>query len=243
MGKVAGLVELVQLKNEDYISIQHNGVKSYGGNQSWWIKDNPLIYEEGCGIISMCDLELYVKMRKMEYEDCSLGDKHATVKTMTYWEYKSYIDQAGESRYRLSFGRKGKNVGLLPITMVKGLKTDDHLHEMIHGRFKSVKWAPAVNSSKTKEYIIDMLSRDIPVVASYYVLNKNNKLDLYSYNPKTLSMKAENNIKGHYFNITGYGVLGDKEYLKVSSWGKKYYISYDEWAKKLSVFSNILFVK
>lgn len=224
MEKRKGLINLIKLKNEDYVLIQHNGVKSYGGNQSWWNKDNTVLCDHGCGIISMCDLELYLK-------------KHTSFETMTYWEYKRYVDDASKTRYDMGIAKKRKDLGLVPMTMMRGLKGETDI------RNSKIKWAPSLNSNKTKEYIIDMLSRDIPVVASYYVFNKNNKLNLCSYNIKSATMKSEKEIKAHYFNITGLAVYNQKEYLCISSWGKKYYINYDEWAEKLSFFSNILLIK
>lgn len=239
MAKSKDLIDLIKLNIESYVSIQHNGDRSYGGNQGWWSKENSLFNDQGCGVISMCDLEIYLHMTMRKQH----GDKKESDAPMTYWEYKRYIDDAGKSRYTLGVGKNTEKLGLMPLTMVKGLKENKELLDGISiGKRCRLKWAPSTNSNKIKEYIIDTLSRDIPVVASYYVFNKENKLSLYKYDSGKQKMTKCGEIKSHYFNITGMSVLEDREYLSISSWGKKYYISYDEWAKKLSIFSNILLI-
>lgn len=239
MPNTMGLVELIKLNTESYVSIQHNGERSYGGNQGWWSKENTVFSRQGCGVISMCDLEIYLYMTRYR----QLEDEKESHTPMTYWEYKKYIDNAGSSRYRLGVGHNTKNMGLMPYTMIKGLKESKRAIDGVSlGKRVRLSWAPSSNSNRIKEYIIDMISRDIPVVASYYVFNKENKLSLYRYDSRKRRMINDGEIRAHYFNITGVSVLDDEEYLMISSWGKKYYISYDKWAKKLSIFSNIFFL-
>ena len=88
-----------------------------------------------------------------------------------------------------------------------------------------------------------MLENNIPIVASYYVFNKNNKLALYKYNDANGSFDKVAGISRHYFNIVGITKRDNKELLVISTWGDKYYIFYDQWVKKLSIFSNILYVE
>ena len=45
--------------NDNFIMISGQE-PSYGGNQQWWEKKNETIAKYGCGVIAMCNIELYL---------------------------------------------------------------------------------------------------------------------------------------------------------------------------------------
>lgn len=60
------------------------------------------------------------------------------------------------------------------------------------------------------------------------------------------SMKK--NVHSHYVVVTGVEEISGHEYLIVSSWGKKYYISYEEYRDYVKhsggrITSSILYIK
>ena len=104
----------------------------------------------------------------------------------------------------------------------------------------------AFSLSKIKE----MLSNDIPVLFSVgpSFFHKE-KLPLYSKNVEgtKLVFKPVQRTKDHYMIITGV-LEGEKTMLEISSWGKRFYISYEEYIKYIKkydnyFFSNILYIK
>ena len=100
-----------------------------------------------------------------------------------------------------------------------------------------------MNKRRIRKLLEKMLDNNIPVVASYYVFNKKNKLDLYSYNEKTKDFDKVSGIRRHYFNIVGITRRQGRDLLVISTWGERYYADYKQWVKKLSLFSNILYVE
>lgn len=214
---------MISIKNKKFIKINTMGKSYFGGNQSWWKDENQTMKEFGCGVISMCNLELYVDGKG----------------SMTYEEYKDYVNLRYGQDYSLARGKKLQRLGLLPTTMENGL---DRFYNK-RGVDPVISWAPTIGKKKIRKLIEKMLENNIPIVASYYVFNKNNKLALYKYNDANGSFDKVAGISRHYFNIVGITKRDNKELLIISTWGDKYYIFYDQWVKKLSIFSNILYVE
>ncbi len=213
------------IKNKKFIKITRGSTEYFGGNQSWWEKENQAMKEYGCGVISMCNLELYVD--------------GVSRKGITYGQYKAYVNKRYRENYSLGKSKRKQSIGLLPTTMEKGLDkfySDRNIDPII-------SWCPTVSRKRIRQLIEKMLDNNIPIVASYYVFNKRNKLDLYTYNESDGSFEKNSSIRRHYFNIVGITERNGKDLLIISTWGGKYYAYYDKWVKKLSLFSNILYVE
>lgn len=213
------------IKNKKFITITRGNKKHFGGSQSWWNNENKSIKECGCGIIAMCNLELYVD---------GVGRKG-----ITYGQYRDYVNKRYKESYALGFNNKRPSLGLLHVTMEQGLDrfySDRNIDPII-------SWCPTVSKKRIRQLMEKMLDNNIPIVASYYVFNKRNKLDLYTYNESDGSFEKTSSMRRHYFNIVGITERDGKDLLIISTWGDKYYAYYDKWVKKLSIFSNILYVE
>lgn len=110
-----------------------------------------------------------------------------------------------------------------------------------------------------------MIKNDIPVIMSFdntqqkitnYIFDTALPKELVLYNTNNYtSYSDETTIKSHYMTITGVieysqdivlkntNEIPSEIMLQVSSWGKKYYVSYDEYKNSLGVFSNILVIR
>ena len=56
------VLEYMTMENNNDNFIMISGQEpSYGGNQQWWEKKNETIAKYGCGVIAMCNIELYLK--------------------------------------------------------------------------------------------------------------------------------------------------------------------------------------
>ncbi len=213
------------IKYRNFIRIKEGRRYYFGGNQSWWKDENETMCEVGCGVIALCNLELYVD--GVSRKGISLDD------------YKLYVNRRHIEAYPIKEGTKLRKLGLLPLVMERGL--DKFYND--RGIDPIISWCPTINKKKIRKLIEKMLDNNIPVVASYYVFNKKNKLDLYSYNEKTKGFDKASGIKRHYFNIVGITRRQDRDLLVISTWGERYYADYMQWVKKLSLFSNILYVE
>ncbi len=213
------------LKNMDFVEINYNDRFYYGGNQSWW-EDDDIFKSCGCGIVAMCNFELYIKGK------CEIS----------YDEYIDYVNQRYEKHYSFLSGSFFSKLGLVPWRMKKGVmfffSNMEQFSEM------KVKWSPTLNKSRILVCIEKMLEKDLPVTASYFTFKKNNIINFYQYDLNEKAMKQVSKCTGHYFNITGLVELCDskEKYFRVSTWGKMYYIKVDDWIDKLSFFTNILFI-
>lgn len=264
----------------DELSNRYSGIKYlkftglgdvHGGNQDWWSERTNLDpdskwerYEDyvlsqdyrmgimGCGVIAMTDLELYLTQQHDGYSapSNSIDYNHDTglIKKNDYMRYAEFnID-----RYRLGDDPIHRLFGVTPYRMEqemeKYLSSNNHL-------YLGVTWAPSCGGkddekTQTAKKIEKMISRDLPVVFSYYSFT--HKIGLYKEkeNAKVLADITDKSEDGrtnsHYMTIIGYtrylkyDGLSYSYILEVVSWGKIYYINYDEYAEKLSYFSNIL---
>ena len=181
--------------------------------------------DRGCGVISMCNLELYLN--------------GATNKGISHHAYKQYVEERYAKAYPMSKKKKLRILGLIPTTMEKGL--DEYFQSK--GINPIISWAPTVSKKRIRKLMDKMLENNIPIVASYYVFNKKKKLDLYTYDEESECLQKEARIGSHYFNIVGITSRDDKDLLIISTWGKRYYAYFDEWVKKISIFTNILYVE
>lgn len=216
---------MTSLKYINFIKIKRGTKEYFGGNQSWWKNENDYMSGYGCGVIALCNLELYIS---------GVG-----IKGITYEDYKAYVDKRKGEAYFLDQRKKLQVPGLLPLVMERGL-------DKFYGERNMepvISWCPTINKKRIRKLIEHMLKNNIPIVASYYVFNKKNKLDLYTYDKRNKTFEKSAWIKRHYFNIVGITRRDGRDMLVISTWGERYYVLYDQWIKKLSIFSNILYVE
>lgn len=271
----------------DYLKIQLiDGNFIDGGFQDWWRDKAPenRVYDLfgmvdynkyyrlvhlGCGVIAMCDMELYLTQQNQGYQiPTSLGPYGSYLPiydtlTVSYdtttgiiqeANYRKYVEHRYQNQYWIPETDIDYATGLHPSKMIWGIR---RFLEFNGSALNDVGWAPYClwRKKDQKEAVLDrirlMLKNNIPVVFSYYHPNKG--IILYSTldNLKTNNKENMQDPKGHYMTIIGlykYLVTSTDselhyEYvLEVVSWGAKYYIKYDDYANNLNYFSNILSV-
>ncbi len=274
----------------DYLKIQLiDGNFIDGGFQDWWRDKAPenriqtvidtaddfnkyyRLVHLGCGVIAMCDMELYLTQQNQGYQiPFSVGSYDLSfwsspdVVTVPYdtatgiiqeADYRKHVEKRYQSQYWIPETDIDYATGLHPSKMIWGIR---RFLEFNGSSLNDVEWAPYClwRKKDQKEAVLDtirlMLKNNTPVVFSYYHPNK--RIILYSTldNLKTNNKENMQDPKGHYMTIIGlYKYLVDSpdselhyEYvLEVVSWGAKYYIKYDDYANNLNYFSNILSVR
>jgi len=255
----------------DYISVD----KSYGGSQIWFrdgekgnlSRDN-IIKGYGCGLIGASDILMYIgAVKKPAREKIGigkrtdeLGDVHT--QSMTTAEYKSYIHRMEKLYFHIY-----PKLGMSGIMLMLGM----NLYLLMHGReikretgrrFRA-RWG--VRPTRIYESIEKMLAEEIPVIIAigpgYF---SKRRLRLYGVKPAA--------TKAHYVTVTGIRRMkrehtsvelrgparlrrklwhslyrDDDIYLEVSSWGRRYCISWNEYIDYVLqcdnfLFSNILYI-
>lgn len=255
-----GLEVIAVLNNSKFLPIERQGTVFYGGSQSWWRDEFPNISKYGCGVIAMCNTELYFGAGDTFSSQCKVynripqnnqelaaSDEDSICDfrggNISSDDYIKYVYQRYNNAYRFFKHEPFSKMGLFPWTMRKGIRQ----YFKNCNKICKARWTPTINKKKILSYIERMLNNDIPIPASYYVFNKNNKLDFYVFDKDELTMRKENSCTSHYFNITGIVRLKNngknEDFLIISSWGKEYYILLNKWVDKLSYFTNIMYLE
>ena len=205
---------------KDYVKIERNGKLSYGGNQMW--SDSKTLQNCGCGPVAVLDTILYLTGRQ---------DRPISLE-----EYNRELERM--SRVYLPLVKPfGINGLLLAVGMNRLLRK----YELPYRAF----WA--VSGKKFWKRVEELLDQDLPVVFSvgpnFPAVWRKHRLTFYAKKPDGSFFPASS-AKAHYITATGC----DEQWLRISSWGREYYIKrqeYDEYIRKHSAYlvSNVLMLK
>ena len=215
----------------EYPALQHGSRRLYGGDQT--LSADKTIQSCGCGVIAALNLMVYL----CRYHGCRADLLDPLVRT----------DPMPSAEYdRAALFLKQRYLPLIPRHGINGLLLAAGINRAFL-RFNMpyrARWG--VRRERFWSSIESMLARDLPVIFSigpnFPLFWQHNKLplyrrqgDAYQYAGKTFS---------HYVSVTGI----DDERLRVSSWGREYYISrreYEEYVKahSLRLVSNILWIE
>ena len=216
-----------------YISVDIHGKLSYGGGQQY--SNDPMIRRCGCGIIAATDLLLYL----------SAWHPHGAI---------AYFDELLESR-PISFPSYTRCISrihqryfpMIPYAGINGLMLMAGVQRFLHEQKMpySARWcfSPGSLWSRTET----MLRQDIPVVMSvgpnFPQIWGSRRVGFYIKTGDG-SFIPSAGAKQHYFTVTGM----DKDWLRISSWGRQYYIfrkDFEEYVHRysLSFVSNVLLVE
>ena len=214
-----------------YISVRAGDTLTYGGNQNLASKD--LMRKCGCGIIAAADLLLYLCSTRPEYRKDILGCP-AGEEPIPLAEYDRLTEQLRRKYFPLIPG-SGLNVYFLAAGLNRCFKA--------FGIPLHAKWG--VPGKYLWRAIHKMLDDDIPVILaiglSFPFIWAKNKLPFYTHLAE--SYRRSGGAKSHFVTITGM----DGEYLRISSWGREYYVLRRELAQYIlkesnSFLSNILYI-
>lgn len=204
-----------------YPGVLKSNTVSYGGSQMW--SEKKIIRECGCGPVAALDLLHYL----------TDTDTSTPLSLDRYNEELSYLCR----RY----------LPLIPKSGLNGLTLAFGVNRLFHERGLPYRAIWAISGSRLWDRIWEMLMHDLPVILSigpnFPVLWQKERLCFYTrrrdggYVPSAAA-------KSHYVTVTGM----DPDWLRISSWGREYYISrkeYEEFVKRHSsyLFSNLLYIK
>ena len=205
----------------------------YGGSQM--LSPDPVIHSWGCGAVAVLELLMYLsKYHGYNMDDIfggAVGDG-----TISVDDYNNLLEIIRKKYVPLlpHFGTNG-------VFLAAGINAAFRSHHIpLHARW-------GLSGRKIFDEITSALVRDIPVIISigpnFPIFWEAKNVQLYS-GLATRGLEKNAFVKAHYLIVTGI----DDEYLTVSSWGRKYYISrseYSVYAAKNSTFvlSNIVIIK
>lgn len=221
---------MTQLKNP-IVSVLHDAGATYGGSQQLF--QSPLIQRAGCGLVAAADLLLYLAL----YHNCPTA--------LTGKPESSRIPLAQYTRLCEKLRKKW-----LPVIPRFG-KTGLDLALGLGALFSHYRLPYRCRWCAGHEKLFDraeaMLKADIPVIISvgqnFPLVWGKEYLRLYT-RAEDGSFRPCGRVKAHYMTLTGM----DENWLRVSSWGREYYIRRSEYLSysrlhSLSLTCNILFVE
>ncbi len=241
MKKIGLLGDYIQIKRE-------NGKFTFGGDQNFFgNKEDETDSKKrqfGCGVIAFADLLLYLGER----DDTFLVQETADYvkRELSELNYKEYFNRI----YDVIGGVIG-NYGISGITIFRRFNKIARKN----GWKLRAKWG--CSRKKLLGRIEEMLEKNIPVILCIPMMllkkDRQDKLPLYyrKYDEKEdkYRYRIAEKTNAHYVTVTGIIYEEDAPYLRISSWGKEYYINFEEYDTYISthflgkVLGNILYVR
>ena len=204
-----------------YLSVDDGRNRSYGGNQMR--SDRAVIRKCGCGPIAALDTVWYLEHRG-QTGAVSLTDYNTMLNTLC-------------RRYFL----------LVPPFGINSFVLTADLNLLLHARRLPYRAVWMMSGTKLWQRVEDMLARDLPVILSvgpnFPAVWQNNRLPFYTRSSDGSLHKAAA-TKGHFVTATGL----DEEWVRISSWGREYYINrseYERYTRENShfAFSNLVYLR
>ena len=216
-------------------SVQKARTISYGGNQSW--TRQKYVQKSGCGLICSVDLLIYLhRYRKGCHTALFSGIGNLPSEVIPLEKYNFCVDFLRRKYFPIIPGH-----GMNGLMMVLGL---NRYFRKYHIRLKA-SWC--VSSKKLWQRMESMLDADLPVIfavgSDFPFIWRKKKLTFYQKKLHGGYMAAcETNA--HFITVTGM----DPEWVRISSWGKEYYINkkeYEKYVKKYSCsfLNNVVYLR
>lgn len=211
-------------------AVLNNGRISYGGSQR--LSHSSTIRSSGCGLIAACDLLRYLHLH---HSDCcselfhGLDDNCIDVPN-----YNRLLDNLRS--YFPLIPKLGINGLMLTLGINAFFLRNGYPYAAVWGLGLKGMWSRIEN----------MLDADIPVIISvgpnFPLIWQKYKTNLYV--ERAGDMRKASSVKAHFMTVTA---LND-QWMTLSSWGRKYYISRDEYSQYVrrhsgSYASNIVYIK
>lgn len=215
-----------------YTTVRGNDAVTYGGNQKQAKRE--LTRKCGCGVIAAADLLLYLCKTRPDYPNALLGYEIGE-DPVPLEAYDRLTEQLRRNYFPLIPG-SGLNVYVLAAGMNRCFKS--------LGIPLRASWG--VPGKYLWRAIHRMLDDDLPVILaiglSFPFIWAKEKLSFYTQ--LEAEYRRSGGAKSHFVTITGM----DERYLRISSWGREYYILREELAEYItkqsnSFLSNILYIK
>lgn len=212
-------MNIITLDHSDYIGVRlskDDSRVSFGGSQNWALNyPNRKYFNDSVSSkeLKQCGCGLVALTDVILY---FLGKY-----TVTFNQYINYLQEVSNYTTFLKFPVKTLTPNAMKV-FFKGY---------------NCKWICFNTPRRFLKLAKSMLLQDVPVIFSFYTMDKKQYLPLYS---DIKLSHSTHRVTAHYMVITSIIECDHQTILEVSSWGKKYYIDFKEYAKKL-VFPNTLF--
>lgn len=210
------------LTDREYIRIKNLNTVSYGGNQKWC--RSSAMKRCGCGVIAMADMAIYLAEQnpKMMTDDIRhISKPNGLYNKNDYLEYLK--------KFFLKYVTVLAGKGLTGF----GLMCSMNRYFLSCGIKLKATWKMLLSDDNMMMNIDKQLERNIPVIISIGPNTPNiwgdKGVSLYVEQDGELVESHRKDVKAHYVVVTGVRNIDKKQYLVISSWGRKYLLDYGEY--------------
>ena len=215
-----------------YIAVDVRGKASYGGGQQF--SPDPMLRRCGCGVVAATDLLLYLSTwhpnGAAEYYEGLLGSEPIP--------FPAYVTCL--SRMNRRYFPMIPHAGINGVMLMAGMERFFRDQNMPY----TARWC--FSADKLWARMEHMLREDFPVITSvgpnFPQIWGKKRVRFYIQSAPGQFIPA-GGAKQHYFTVTGM----DRDWLRISSWGRMYYLRRQEFEEythrdSLRFVSNILLV-
>lgn len=254
-------------------TIYHGGNQSWFYNAETGEGDSRL-ENEGCGLIAVADTLLYLSLYHEGYEKLTAPAVFAADSPLDYNAYQAYVLGLRERDdlfpFSVQFGgalgtslasgitrygqEQGYNIQAKWSGRSKEKRNADYINEtsakaMLSAFFEGEELEEAAEKFQRKtNTILDMLSKDIPVVMA---IGPFSEMNLYQYaqgGENATQLVSVGTVGAHYFIVTNVTVDFDtmQILMEIETWGQTYVIDYLKFSEKIykgmAYLSDILYI-
>ncbi len=241
---------IITLRRPDYLPVIKNNDKYFGGSQMWFSANHRygkdyILHNYGCGTIATADLFLYLAMQNSSFRTPVTDSAIIRQNGINYMDYIPYVYTIHHSYIKTK-----PLVTVLGPSIARAVRS----YSRTYGLGLKAAWKWKLNYYDMYDRMEEMLGRDLPVILSigpnvpklwgrkgipFYELKEIDYLDpgAKGQEPMTEASKpyyyktVEEGINGHYVTVTALikDEVTGRIMLRISSWGKQYYINYEEY--------------
>lgn len=252
----------IELLNPNYVPIIKDTTKSYGGNQMWFSANNKLsedyvLHQYGCGTIATADLFLYWAIQNEDYRNPVTDTALKESDTILYSDYDRYVRNINKD-----YTNTHRVIAVLGPKAASAINS----YALYYKVGYKASWKLKLSYYDMYDMMEEMLQNDIPVILAigpntpnlwgkkgikFYQRNEITNPGPDEEKNKPYYYKAvKQDISGHYVTVTGLikDDIAGTIMLKISSWGKQYYINYEEYRDYLenaggTITSSIIYIR
>lgn len=234
-----------------FLTVRRGGIVSYGGNQAWF--ESGYMKKSGCGVICSTNVLIYLSMyrsgcRTEFMKDISIQPALENTRSEDSISMKTLHNVIREEDYRYlaeQFHRKYFTV--VPYLGMPGCFVTGGLNRYFRKYKIPLRAYWGVRKFHFWDCVQEMLEKDIPVILGIGVNFPfpwtQHRLAFY-VKGRDGSYEYACGVKGHFVTITAMNEC----WIRVSSWGKEYYIKkkeYMEYTRKYStsLTGNLVYMK
>lgn len=256
----------IELSNPYYLPVIKDSRTHYGGSQMWFAKksrfsEDYILRTYGCGTIATADILLYLAIQNealrteltnavLQNRIDSLQQSITNKNTVDYESYDPYVRKINRE-----YTHTRHIIAVLGPKVARAINSYSHKYNL--GLKATWKWK--LTYYDMLEIMEEMLSKDIPVIISIgpnwpnlwgkkgVAFYERREIDYYTPDDRQTAKNKpyyyhtmEQAVNGHYVVVTGIikDEITSRIMLRISSWGKMYYINYEEYRDYIDTASS-----